>query len=45
VLINRLLGQSCQRTHSMADDGRCCTYQVSEPQVRNSQPIELMLTA
>ncbi|MEX1018685.1 MAG: ArsR family transcriptional regulator [Litorilinea sp.] len=30
ALINRLVGQPCTRTQSMADDDRCCTYQVQD---------------
>ncbi|MDQ3249181.1 MAG: hypothetical protein M3Q45_08240 [Chloroflexota bacterium] len=28
VLMNDLLGQPCQRTQSMVDNARCCTYQI-----------------
>jgi predicted ArsR family transcriptional regulator len=31
ALINELMGESCQRTQSMAKDGRCCTYRVAGP--------------
>ena len=31
TLVNELVGQPCERIHSMADDGRCCTYRVSVP--------------
>jgi predicted ArsR family transcriptional regulator len=30
TLINRLLGEPCTRTQSMADDARCCTYRVQD---------------
>jgi predicted ArsR family transcriptional regulator len=32
ALINELMGQPCQRIHSLADDGRCCTYRVDRPE-------------
>lgn len=28
VLIDTLMGESCLRIHSMADDARCCTYRI-----------------
>jgi predicted ArsR family transcriptional regulator len=28
ALINELVGQPCRRIHSLAKDGRCCTYRV-----------------
>jgi len=31
ALINELMGESCQRIQSMANDGRCCTYLVAGP--------------
>ena len=31
ALINELMGESCQRIHSMAKDSRCCTYRVAGP--------------
>jgi predicted ArsR family transcriptional regulator len=31
ALINELMGESCQRIQSMANDGRCCTYRVAGP--------------
>jgi len=31
ALINQLMGESCQRTQSMAADARCCTYRVAGP--------------
>jgi len=31
ALINELMGESCQRTQSMAADARCCTYRVAAP--------------
>ena len=31
ALINELMGGTCQRIQSMANDDRCCTYRVSEP--------------
>jgi predicted ArsR family transcriptional regulator len=29
ALINELMGESCQRTQSMANNARCCTYRVA----------------
>lgn len=37
VLVNRLLGQACVRTHSMADEGRCCTYQIQDFSPRDAE--------
>lgn len=31
ALINELMGESCQRIQSMANDARCCTYRVAGP--------------
>ncbi len=43
ALVDELLGQSCLRLQSMADDARCCSYQVQElpadGSVRNEIPL------
>ena len=53
VLVNRLMGMDCQRIQNMADEGRCCTYQIGGDQtggepvkstIKRTEPVEISLT-
>jgi predicted ArsR family transcriptional regulator len=44
VLVNRLMGMECLRIQTMADEGRCCSYQVGGERDGHPQPsVEISL--
>jgi predicted ArsR family transcriptional regulator len=40
ALINRLLGQTCTRTQTMANDARCCTYHIQDAHIQDAHSHE-----